>query len=497
MRVENLKRGVAGAYAKFSDEELLAEFERVVEKSDASDATIFTRMLRELQAHQIEIEIQHRELMKAQQELEESSNRYVNLYDSAALSYFSFDQHGMVIEANLSGASLVSIDRSSLIGMPFINFLVQQDRSKFLGHVQAYLSGDADASAEFLLELRGGKTIEVRLTGIVPQFAGSKAKYCRAVLADITERRQAERKLHLSARALENIQEGVMLTDAQARIVAVNPAFSSVTGYSADEVVGHTPAILKSGLQDDEFYSRMYVSLRKNDGWQGEIRNRRKNGEIYLEWLNISVIRNDSGEVDYYMGVFSDISNQEEIKKHLHKLAYYDELTGLPNRTLMYDRLFLELVHSKRDASMLAILFVDLDGFKVINDSHGHYAGDQFLGEVAQRLASCVREGDTLSRMGGDEFVALLRNIADEQVAAQVAGRMLETCAEPFVIEGHELFATVSVGISIYPRDGENGIDLLRNADAAMYRAKECGKNNYQLFSEPAANSQDAPPRIS
>ena len=483
---ENLKRGVVGAYAKLSDAELHAEFERVVVQSEASDATVFSRMLRELHAHQIELEIQNRELMKAQQELEESRNRYVNLYDSSALSYFSFDQQGLIVEANLAGANLLRMDRSSLIGMPFINFVAPRDRNKFLHHVHGYLSGDGQASAEFILDLLDGKPIDVQMTGIVSQFAGSDAKYCRAVLTDITERKLVERKLDISAKALENIQEGVMLVDAQTRIVAVNSAFSEVTGYSADEIVGLTPAILKSGLQDDEFYRSMYASLKKNDGWQGEIRNRRKNGEIYQEWLSISVIRNDSGEIDNYIGVFSDISNQQEMKKRLHQLAYYDELTGLPNRTLLYDRLSLELAHSKRDSSKMAILFIDLDGFKGINDLHGHFAGDHFLKEVAGRLASCVREGDTLSRMGGDEFVAFLRNIADEQVAAQVAGRMLETCAQPFVIEGHELFVTVSVGISIHPRDGDSVSDLLRDADTAMYRAKACGKNNYQFYSEPA-----------
>lgn len=488
MRGENLKRGVAGAYAKLGDTELHAELERVVAKSEAPEATVFTRMLRELQAHQIELEIQHRELLKAQQQLEESRSRYVNLYDSAALSYFSFDQYGLVMEGNLAGASLVRMDRSRLIGMPFINFVARQDRKKFLRHVHKYISGDVQATAEFQLELLGGKTIEVQMAGIVSKFAGSKAKYCRAVLTDITERRLAERKLDLSARALENIQEGIMLTDAQTRIVAVNTAFSGATGYRAEEVVGHTPAILKSGLHDEEFYRGMYASLKKNDGWQGDIRNRRKDGEIYLEWLNISVIRNDGGEIDFYIGVFSDISNQEEMKKRLHKLAYYDELTGLPNRALLYDRLSQELVHAKRDNSTMAVLFIDLDGFKAINDLYGHFAGDQFLREVAERLASCVREGDTLSRMGGDEFVALLRNVADGQVAAQIAGRMLETCAKPFVIEGNELFATISVGISIHPRDGDIGSDLLRNADTAMYRAKACGKNNYQFFSGPVVN---------
>lgn len=480
---DNLKRGVAGAYAKLDDIALHAELERVVAKSESSEATVFARMLRELHAHQIELEIQNRELLKAQRQLDESRNRYVALYDSAALNYFSFDQHGLVMEANLAGASLVCMDRSTLIGMPFINFVALHDRNNFLRHVHKYLSGDTQASTEFLLELHDGKTIEVQMTCIVPQFAGSKATYCKTALTDMTERRLIERRLYVSAKALENLQEGVMLTDAQTRIIAVNPAFSSVTGYSADEVVGYTPAILKSSLEGDDFYRNMYASLKKNGGWQGEIRNRRKNGEIYLEWLNISVIRNDSGKIDYYIGVFSDISNQDEMKKRLHRLAYYDELTGLPNRTLLYDRLSLELANSRRTASMMAILFIDLDGFKMINDLHSHSAGDHFLREVSSRLASCVREGDTLSRIGGDEFVALLRNIANEQVAAQVVERMLEVCTDPFVFEGNELFVTVSVGISIHDRDGSNGSDLLRNADAAMYRAKACGKNNYQFFS--------------
>lgn len=487
--MDELRRGAAGAYAKLNDVELHNELKRVVAKSESAEATVFTRMLRELHAHQIELEIQHRELLKAQQQLNESRSRYANLYDSSALCYFSFDQHGLVMETNLAGASLVRTSRASLIGMPFINFVARQDRKKFLRQVHRYLSGDVLSSAEFVLELLGGKTIEVQMTGVASRFPDGQAKFCRAVLTDITERRLIERKLNLSATALENIQEGIVLTDEQARILAVNSAFSTVTGYAADEVVGHTPAILKSGLHDEQFYREMYVSLKKHDRWQGEIRNRRKDGEVYLEWLNISAIRNNSGEIEYYIGVFSDISNQEQMKKRLHQLAYYDELTGLPNRALLYDRISLELVHAKRDASMMALLFIDLDGFKAINDMYGHFAGDQFLREVAERLGSCVREGDTLSRMGGDEFVALLRNVADEHVAAQVAGRMLEVCAEPFAIDGQELLVTISVGISIYPRDGEIGSDLLRNADTAMYRAKAYGKNNYQFFSEAVVMS--------
>jgi diguanylate cyclase (GGDEF)-like protein/PAS domain S-box-containing protein len=339
----------------------------------------------------------------------------------------------------------------------------------------AFLCPQCDVSAH---------TAIIDADGSGPSQYGGTGKYCRGVLSSVTERKHVERKLHLLSKALEKAQEGIVLTDAENRIVAVNSAFSKATGYSAEEIIGHDPAILKSGLHDKAFYCRMYASLQENDTWQGEIRNRRKNGEIYTEWLNISVIRSDNGEIDYYIGVFSDSSNQDEVRTRLFRLAYYDELTGLPNRTLLYDRLTQYLVDSKRISSMMAILFIDLDGFKVVNDMHGHSAGDQLLRQIAARLITCVREGDTLSRMGGDEFVALLRNIENEQVAAQVAARMLEICAQPFLIEGHELLVTISVGISIHTVDGDNGSDLLRNADTAMYRAKAYGKNNFQFFSQ-------------
>jgi diguanylate cyclase (GGDEF)-like protein/PAS domain S-box-containing protein len=483
----NVRASVSGGYEKLSDEALQVEFERVTARLDEPGATVFSRMLRELHAHQIELEMQHRELLKVHQQLEETRDQYFSLNELAALSYFSFDRDGAIREVNLAGSSLVHTDRSALIGMPFAKFVAAQDRDRFLQHVHRYIAGKVPATAEFLLELPDGQSIEVQMTCVVAQPAGSKEKYCRTVLTDITERRQIERKLQLSEKALHSIEEGVMLTDAQFHIIAVNPAFSRMTGYSAEEAIGRTPALLKSGFHNDEFYRAIYDALKKHDGWQGEIRNRRKNGEMHLEWLNISVIRNYSGEADYYIGVLSDITSQDQFNKHLHQLAYYDELTGLPNRNLLYDRLLLELVHSKRTPTMMALLFIDLDGFKEINDQHGHLAGDQLLVEVSKRLLSCAREGDTVSRLGGDEFVALLRDIADEHVAAQVAGRMLEACAEPIVTEGNQqLFVTASIGISISPRDGDNRSDLLRNADVAMYRAKSSGKNGYEFFSTPA-----------
>jgi len=248
------------------------------------------------------------------------------------------------------------------------------------------------------------------------------------------------------------------------------------------ELQVYTPSILKSGHHDEKFYQEMKASFVENDGWQGEILNRRKNGEVYQEWANIKVIRNGDGEVDFYIGIYSDASNQEEMKRRLKELAYYDDLTGLANRSLLYDRLQYELVQSRRDGSSIGVLFLNLDHFKDINDRNGCFAGDIILKEVAARLTYCMREGDTLSRLGGDEFVAILPGIDGSDALEQVASRMMNTIVRPFLLEDTELSISSSIGISVYPKDGDDMTVLLKNADTAMFYAKGLGRNNFQFF---------------
>jgi len=300
---------------------------------------------------------------------------------------------------------------------------------------------------------------------------------------DITDQKLAELRLHQAAKVFENTSEGVMITGADQSIIAVNQAFTRITGYSEDEVKGREPKMLQSGRHDDDYYRRMWAAIQASGRWQGEIWNRRKDGADYPEWLNISVVRDDAGAIINYIGVFADITSIKEAQDKLEYTAHHDSLTGLPNRLLFRDRLEQALAMSRRSGGGVALLFVDLDRFKVINDTLGHEAGDLLLQEVARRLVSCMREEDTVARMGGDEFVVIQRAIGQPEDAALLATRMLAEINRPFSLAGHEIVTSLSIGISLYPQDGEDVSTLLKNADAAMYRAKEKGRNGYQYYS--------------
>lgn len=478
------------AYENFSDSKLSEEIDILKERIEGAGVTVFMRMLHELQVYQMELELQNRELRKAQHELENTRDRCADLYDFAPLAYFTFDAHGTIQELNVAGANLLGEDRLVLPGTSFVNYVARHQRNDFLTYVRACVAGEeGKGSVEFDLELPGGRCIKVETARVVKQRTKGNINACRMAFIEVTEHRIAELKLRLTSKVLENTQEGIMLTDAQQRIIAVNPAFLKTTGYDSDEIIGYTPSILKSGHHDEEFYRQMHASFKENDGWQGMIWNRRKNGEIYKEKLNIKVIRKSNGEVDCYIGIFSDFLSEAAMKIKLKELDYYDNLTGLVNRSLLYDRLQQALVQSRRGGALMAVLFLDLDSFKDIHFRHGQGVADQVLKEVAERLTYCLREGDTLSRLEGDEFVAVLRDIGDVEAAAQIAQRMVQVLEKPLVIEDIELPVTLSVGISVSPQDGEEVTVLLKNADTALYHAKGQGRSNYQYFAT-AMNNQ-------
>jgi len=302
------------------------------------------------------------------------------------------------------------------------------------------------------------------------------------LIAATHERREALEELQLAAKVIDNTPDGVMITDADLHIRSVNPAFSATTGYSEAEVLGQTPHLLASGRHEAAFYQAMWRQIEQDGRWQGEIWNRRKNGEIYLEWLNIIAIRDAQGKVLHYAGIFSDIVTQEHVRQRLHSLAYYDALTDLPNRELFHDRLYNALVQARRERHQLALLFLDVDHFKPINDTHGHAMGDRLLRVLADELRQCVRESDTVARLGGDEFTILLARVSGEADAVQVAGKIIAAFARPFQVAGHALSVGVSIGIALFPDDAADEVTLLRNADAAMYAAKQAGRNNYQRY---------------
>jgi diguanylate cyclase (GGDEF)-like protein/PAS domain S-box-containing protein len=289
-------------------------------------------------------------------------------------------------------------------------------------------------------------------------------------------------RLRLAEKVFETTYEGIMVTDADSVIESVNPAFSDITGYDAHEVIGQRPSVLSSGRHGAEFYRDMFAALAQRGGWQGEVWNRRKNGEVYAEWLSISAVRDKDGQITNYVAIFSDITERKASEEHVRHLAHHDALTGLPNRILLTERLEHALPHANRAGTLVAVMFLDLDRFKLVNDTLGHSVGDELLKAVAKRLTSCVREDDTVARLGGDEFVLVLEDVRGSQDIAKVAEKIIDSLSKPLMLDQHEIVVTPSVGISVYPHDGDDVETLVKHADVAMYRAKEKGRNNYQFF---------------
>ncbi|MGP9665357.1 EAL domain-containing protein [Halomonas sp. AOP22-C1-8] len=306
---------------------------------------------------------------------------------------------------------------------------------------------------------------------------------------------RSNQNLQLAERVIESSLEGIIITDADARIEFVNPAFTHLTGYTLDDVLGKSPSVLGSGRQDATFYKQLWNTLKTDGYWRGEVWNRRKSGELYLERLTITAICDDQGITQHYAGLFSDITHMRENEEQIRHLAYYDVLTRLPNRRLLEDRITLAIRHAHRTSEQLAVMFIDLDHFKQVNDTLGHALGDDLLLSVAERMANRLREDDTLARLGGDEFIALLPNINGFCEASSVAKRLIEAVSAPYSLQGHNFRIGSSIGISLYPDDGSTPEILIQHADAAMYRAKHEGRNTYRLFQ--AAVDQQARDQLS
>lgn len=303
-----------------------------------------------------------------------------------------------------------------------------------------------------------------------------------AIKEDVTAHKLAEDQLRLNATVFDTTTEGIIVTDEHNRIVTVNPAFCRITGYEPHEVIGQPPSMLASGKHDAEFYNELWTQLNKRGFWSGEIWNRRKDGSVFPEWLSITVIRDELGGIKEHVAVFSDITQRKEDEEQIRFQAEYDALTHLPNRTLLFDRLKQAISFAKRESTKLALLFLDLDLFKTVNDTLGHVVGDELLQEVADRLVAAVRESDTVARFGGDEFVILLQDVADVEDVANVSGKIISDICRPFHISNRDVYIGASVGITLYPDDSVDANTMLQYADLAMYRAKEAGRNNYQFF---------------
>ncbi len=314
------------------------------------------------------------------------------------------------------------------------------------------------------------------------KFEESVEERTKKLTREAFDRRRVEESLRLAAKVIETTNEAVLIADAKFRVTSVNPAFTEITGYRSDEVTGKKPTFFKALRKDKALFAKMQADMEKQGHWEGEFWNKRKNGEDYAQRLSISAITDETGKVQQFAALIGDITKRKQDEERIRYQANYDSLTGLPNRTLFLDRLNLSLARMKRGKGKLGLMFIDLDGFKLVNDTLGHELGDLLLQETAKRLNQCVRRGNTIARLGGDEFTVIMPDLEDPRDGSMVAQRILDTLATPYMLENHEAFISGSIGITVFPDDGDTATHLLRNADAAMYRAKEQGKANYQFF---------------
>lgn len=431
-----------------------------------------------------------RRLEVLRDELEAAQRRYHDLFENAAIGFLILNERGVIERASSRALDILSHNNDSLAGQPLHKICTPESQAALEGHLRRLMSGHQQDRCEVKIIGRGGRPMHVSIETCHVEHVDEGP--LRAALLDLTELRIAEARLALAASVVEHTSEGVMITDAERRIIAVNPAFSSITGYTAQEMLGKSPRVLQEQMGDNEHYRRIREQLATTGHWQGEIWNRRKNDEQYLEWLSINEVRDESGALTNYVGLFSDVSQKHQMRKQLFDLAYYDSLTGLANRHYFLDQLSSALFTAVREISLVGLVSIDLDHFKDINDSLGHRVGDQLLRFVARLLRDCVRKSDIVARIGGDEFTLILVQLATTADAARIANKILRAFeAIPFTHEGQEYFISSSMGIAMFPDDASDAEGLLRCADMAMYRAKESGRKGYALYAAGMANQSD------
>ncbi len=416
---------------------------------------------------------------RAEAQVAASEAHYRNVVNQVQDVIFQTDEKGRWTFLNPAWERITGFSLSESLGKSYLDFIHPDDHELAGTIYDRLFSGQAETlSHEIrLLHRDGGLRV---IEGSVRATSGSVGS--SGTLRDVTEKRRAEEQQRLAASVFDHAHDGIVITDPCERILDVNDTFCQLTGFSREEVLGKTPRILSSGRQSPEFYSRMWESLRSHGHWQGEIWNRRKNGESYVEWLTITAVLTPSGEISHYVGVFSDITQSKRHEQELDTVAHYDALTGLPNRKLLNDRVAAALDKAAASSKKLGIACLDLDEFRAINDKLGHRIGDLLLTAIAQRLTACLRPQDTAARLGGDEFVVLLGELESIDEAEHALKRILETISQSLQLEGHPIEVSASIGFTLYPSDGDDVDTLLRHADQAMYHAKELGRNRYHLF---------------
>ncbi len=419
----------------------------------------------------------------AEQALKKSETEYRNLFEHASDAIYIADADTrQFLMVNKNACNQIGYTKEELLNLRIEDVDIGCSVEE---HVKSIMKLKKSESAVFETKNRrkDGTIIDVEISSRIINYSGKSV--IQSFVRNITERKRIEEKLQVAAMVINGASEGIAVTDKKAIVESVNPAFTCITGYEPEEVIGKSIRTLKSDRHDRKFYKNMWDSIINDDGWEGEIWNRRKSGEAFLEHITITAIKDSDGSTTKYACIFQDITDKRRSEDEIEYKAYHDALTGLPNRQLFMDRLTQAIARAKRSGSKFAILFLDLDGFKHINDNLGHDVGDLLLRGVSVRLVGCAREEDTVSRLGGDEFTIIVEDIQSTHEASEIARRTVESLAEPFMHDGDSLFVSTSVGIALFPDNGSTTEELLKSADLAMYSVKDQGKNNFRFFSKP------------
>ena len=431
----------------------------------------------------------HTERLRAERGIRESRERLLSIMDNSTSMISLKDLAGRYEFINRQFEKIFGVNSADVIGKTDGQVFSGRAADNFRGKELEVIRRQEPVESEDVLQRAQGNrhmlSIRFPLFSVDNVIQGVCTQS-----TDITDRKHAEEQLRLAARVFDRAGEGIVVTDPKQKILTVNDAFTKVTGYTAEEVIGKGPSMLASGRHDKEFYQEMWEVLQAKGWWQGEIWNRRKAGEMYPEWLTINSVHDSEGKLTNYVGIFSDITVVKESQRRVEFLATHDELTGLPNRALFIDRMRQAIARSGRNNGIFAVLFVDLDNFKVVNDSLGHAAGDELLKVVAKLMRDCIRAADTVARFGGDEFALLVEETTAGE-ADMTARRIFEALSRSILIAGHAHFVSASIGISLYPADGADAETLLKSADSAMYQAKEAGKRTHQFFTNDLKEAAD------
>jgi len=419
------------------------------------------------------------------QEISDSSAKHIALLSSLSEGVYGIDNQGICIFVNPAALKLLGYSHSELLGSSICQIFLQKPDEAIANPIQETLVDGKTRHFEDIFQREDGSSFPVQLNIVSLPSTPNHTQKAVITFKDMSLEKKILEHNQMLITALEASQTGIIITSPQASIEWVNPAFELLTGYTKSEAIGHTPShLLSSGKQNQYFYDTLWSTVLSGKPWKGELVNRRKDGSLYDEELYISPVINNKGEIKHFLAVKNDITERKRIENKLKHISEHDTLTGLPNRLLLNDRLNQALKASKRERGILALIFLDLDKFKPVNDTFGHDVGDLLLQEVAKRIKTCLRESDTVARVGGDEFIILLANIQNQHNATNMAEKIRAALNRSFQCAHNTLNISSSLGVALYPEHGLTAIDLSKNADIAMYHSKNQGRNNVQFFSD-------------